>query len=148
MKFSIKLQQGRTIHLKSLLFLNTYRGFLEGDPLAISQRLLWEFRNSGPNLSGNKRAWDKLGEGIPAWDNMPRLCINTDWFEEWAKSKFPEIQCCGEFLSYDIARDKSKDASALIVVWFQDDIYPTVSDENLKLLEGIDWERHAFDFEW
>lgn len=138
MKLSVTLNTGLSLRLQSLLVLDTYRGFLEGGYPLMNRILMGQL----------KQPEGKLQTGIPSWKGIPRWCLNTDSFETWTQTKFPDLQCCGEFRSYKPARDTSMDASTLIVVWFQNEMHPVISPENLLLLEQLDWKKHALDFEY
>jgi hypothetical protein len=61
---------------------------------------------------------------------------------EW----LPQIECVGVFHSIHPARDKSKDASSLTVVWYQDDF--GFDSRAIERLRSVDWDQHATDWEY
>ena len=57
----------------------------------------------------------------------------------------PVITCVGEFESSRIS-DKNMDASALSIIWLQDDYAMPISKAALESIKSIDWESHAFEY--
>jgi hypothetical protein len=45
------------------------------------------------------------------------------------------------------ARDKSKDISVLVVVWFQDEYALPIREPALSLIRDLDWESLAADID-
>lgn len=61
---------------------------------------------------------------------------------EW----LPQIECIGVFRSIPAARNKSKDASSLTIVWYQDEF--GFDPRAVIQLRSLDWEKHATDFDY
>ena len=61
---------------------------------------------------------------------------------EW----LPQIECVGTFRSIRPARDTTKDASSLVIVWYQDDF--GLDPHAIERLRVVDWDQHATDWEY
>jgi len=152
--WSLKLTCGRELILDKLIQSRTYAGLLEGTP------------NNGSNdrtiewlLDRARKDSDTLGEPYlvaPARRDClrekghmasvaERKIKRPEQFRhmpEW----LPNIECIGFFRSLSPARDTTKDASSLTVVWFQDDF--GFCQRAIQDLLVVDWNQHAVDWEY
>jgi hypothetical protein len=62
-------------------------------------------------------------------------------------ASLPPIACIGHFDSIQPARDKRKDCSSLVIIWFQDDYAFPIAPEVFEHIRQIDWNRRAHDYE-
>ena len=150
----LRLDSGRGIFLDRLTQSRVYAGLLEGTPNRASndrtiQGILERARQvndwlGDPYLIDPQRR-DYLREPgdmqsvIDRQDNRP---LEMKRSPEW----LPQIACVGVFRSSPPVRDKSKDASSLTIVWFQDDF--GLDPRALEQLRSIDWVKHATDWEY
>jgi hypothetical protein len=63
-------------------------------------------------------------------------------------ASLPNITCIGRFASLQPVRNKNKDFSELIVIWYQDEFAFPIDPIVVKELQLLDWERFADDFEY
>jgi hypothetical protein len=143
---SISVVCGRKIRLKSLKQEMTYAEVLMGVPNS---------RVNDRNLQGAvdrvQNPWGRPGHApfLIAPERRDYLRVLGDmaalrrdhWIPEW----MPVITCVGEFESSRIS-DKKMDASALTIIWLQDDYAMPISIAALDSIKCIDWASHAFDF--
>jgi hypothetical protein len=61
---------------------------------------------------------------------------------EW----LPSVLCIAGFMSVSPARDISKDASGLILVWFQADFVLPIAEGIIASIRKLDWNSLATDF--
>jgi hypothetical protein len=61
---------------------------------------------------------------------------------------FPMIACVGRFSSFQPARDESRAASELTIIWFQDEFAFPINPGIREQIRTIEWEKHAYDFDW
>ncbi len=67
---------------------------------------------------------------------------NPQYNEEW----LPQIECIGVFSSLGPVRDMTKDASSLIVVWYQPEF--GLDKNAIEEIRNIDWDKYAIDWEY
>jgi hypothetical protein len=150
----LRLASGREIVLDKLTQSRTYAGLLEGDPNRKSNNLSirWlveQVARDNPDI-GEPYLIEPLrrdyfldpGDMQADIDRQLDRPDELKHIPEW----LPPIVCVGEFHSLQPARDNTKDASSLIIVWYQSD-FGLDSDaiENLRL---VDWDTHATDWEY
>ncbi|MHB8901764.1 MAG: hypothetical protein ACYC6Y_23660, partial [Thermoguttaceae bacterium] len=63
-------------------------------------------------------------------------------------AKLPRIECIARFVRPQFARDKTKDLSQLVVIWYQDDFAFPVDEEIAEKFKAINWNAEAADGEW
>ena len=145
----LRLASERTITLKSFEQQMTYAGLLEGVPSrALNDRLIQSVIDevgSRPQSGGHRpfvippvrrdycRVPGDMGpspirSGVPEW--------------------LPSIRCIGSFESFPPARDTDMHASALDIVWFQDDYAMPIAETILDVIRNLDWTSTAYDFEY
>jgi hypothetical protein len=69
-------------------------------------------------------------------------------YERRRPVEIPPITCLADFESYQPARDPAQHASALAIVWFQDNFAMPIQPTIEKQIQGIDWDKVANDFGW
>jgi hypothetical protein len=146
---AITLHSGRSIILEELLQKQTYAGLLEGIPFASfnDQRMKWALETgrtkcineSEPLLIAPDRR-DYLREP----GDMEHFRSYKGGRPEW----LPMVQCIGGFKSISPAHNYNMDGSHLVVVWFQNEFAPPISNGALEKMKSIDWESSATDYEY
>lgn len=99
-----------------------------GEPLLIPPEPRGYFREQGDTQSFLDRQHDRPAsmKHIPEW--------------------LLQIVCVGVFRSIRPARDNTKDASSLTVVWYQDDF--GLDPDATERLRAVGWDQHATDWEY
>jgi uncharacterized protein (TIGR02996 family) len=149
MHCKLSLRSGRRITLEALDQVMTYAGLLIGAPN--------RERNDGI-IEDALRAAERhcAGEARPHLIPPPRrdyFCEPGDMERLRAESPdrapewLPPVRCIGSFLDVVKARDKSKDISVLVVVWFQDEYALPIREPSLSLIRDLDWESLAADID-
>jgi uncharacterized protein (TIGR02996 family) len=145
----LSLRSGRRITLEALDQVMTYAGLLVGVP------------NREANdrfIEDALRAAERhcVGEARPHLIPPPRrdyFCEPGDMehlraeFPDRAPEWLPLVRCIGSFLDVVQARDKSKDISVLVVVWFQDEYALPIREPALSQIRDLDWESLAADID-
>ena len=151
---SLRLDTGREITLDKLTQSRAYAGLLEGTPNKASNDLTVQWA-----LERAKRDNDSFGDPyLIEPDRRDYLREHGDMqsvldrqedrppemkrIPEW----LPQIECVGVFRSIRPARDESKDASSLTIVWYQNDF--GLDTRAVEQLRSVDWEKHASDWEY
>ena len=78
------------------------------------------------------------------WRDLPAYVVKTRLDD----GPLPQVMLSGEFVSYTPARTPTKDASALVIVWFQEVLHPIISEANEAVIKTIRWADYAVDFDW
>jgi len=151
---SIRLQSGRKITLDRLTQSLAYASLLEGTPNKKSND--HSIRGA---LDRARRAHGALGEPYliePERRDYFRekgdmQCVLERQRDRPAELKhipewLPPVECIGVCHSTTPARDRTKDASSLTVVWYQDDF--GIDDRAIELVRLVDWDRHATDWDY
>jgi hypothetical protein len=145
---AIALNTGRSITLKSLIQRMTYGGMLEGAPTAklndaFIQRTLYALRKD-PATGG--RAPLVIPPARRDYLRAPgdMAAAFQDQMVEW----MPVVTCIGVFESAPTAKNRNKHASTLTIVWLQDDYALPISPACMNAIKEIDWDSHAFDFDF
>lgn len=136
----ITLASGRAIRMTAINQWAAYAGMLEGVPTKErNERIVaravetakstfsWE-----PHLIRPTERPIKLGREYPF--GIP--------------SSLPGVVCIGLFDSFSVARDEQMDASALTIVWFQDQFAFPISAIALHAISTLDWNELASDYEY
>jgi hypothetical protein len=131
LKFELK--DGRQIFLDAFFESKTYAGLLEGSPNASVNR---DMLNSPPAIVSR------------IWPKEPHITLGLDFYSSRLHEKLPTVLCLGQFISYKPASDQKKMGSSLVIIWFQDEIFPLLRDANADWLKDIDWNLLARDFDW
>lgn len=150
----LQLASGREIILDKLTQSRTYAGLLEGTPNRKSNDLsirwlLQRIARENPEMAESyliepqrRDYFLDPGDMQADIDRQRDRPVELKHIPEW----LPPIVCVGEFRSLQPARDNTKHASSLIVVWYQDDFgLDSVATEPLRL---VDWEKLATDWEY
>jgi hypothetical protein len=58
---------------------------------------------------------------------------------------YPPVRVSAFLRSFPVQHEM--DLSSLVVVWFQDHLYPVPDEASRAALASLDWERHAVDWE-
>lgn len=135
----IDLIDGCSIRLRKLNQHEIYAGLLEGLPTRrmnadIIQRLV---QNEGQRLGAAPYVVPPIEKPITYPKKYP--------FGEPAS--LPPIACVATFDSLDPARDKQKDYSSLVIIWFQQDYAFPIEPDVFEHIRKIDWTRLASDYE-
>jgi hypothetical protein len=151
---SLRLATGREITLDKLSQSRAYSGLLEGTPNKASNdhSIQWALERAKqdneslgePFLVPPERRdyFREQGDMQSVLDRQHDRPAHMRHIPEW----LPQIVCVGVFRSIQPARDKTKDASSLTIVWYQDDfgLDPQASER----LRAVDWDQHATDWEY
>ena len=135
-----QLSNGRVIRLVAIDQWGTYSGLLEGVPtkemnerhIRYTMDAARERRHFEPYLIQPIETPIELGRKYP---------FGTP-------ASIPEITCIGQFNCLDTARDNSMDGSTLPIVWFQSDFAFPIDEAVQEHIRSLDWEKHAFDFQY
>jgi len=151
---SLRLESGRVITLERLTQTRTYSGLLEGTPNKWSND-----RSIEATLSRIRRDESSLGEPylidperrdyLREPGDMQAIIDRQQSYREEANhipEWLPPVECVGVFDSLKTARDHTKHASSLTIVWYQDDFgFDKIPVERLRLVE---WDQLATDWEY
>ena len=147
LRSELKLQSGRTVTLAALDQEMSYAGLLEGIPDAKSND--WYIETSlraarrrcadgaMPHLIDPPRRGylREPGDMLREIENRPHRT------PEW----LPMVRCIGSFRDVVTARDRDRDLSVLVVVWFQDEYAMPIGEPALSQLRALDWDSLATD---
>lgn len=129
-----KLKCGIEVKIEQYFVCGTYSSFLAGNP----SRLL------------NDRAKASLLVRASAiWPNIPAYIMMDPSMDQTTEGiSLPEITVMARFLCFDPARDPSKMASELVVLWFEEKHSNIFAYSIPKYLLDINWFEMAQDFDW
>jgi hypothetical protein len=132
LELNFQLNDGREISLKAFLEVKTYAGLLIGKPDASINR-------------GILNSHEKLCHTV--WPGEPHVTLGLDYYESHIHENLPAIICAGQFSSCEpVAADGL--GSSLIVVWFQEQMFPLLQEQNAPWLKNLAWKEFARDFDW
>jgi hypothetical protein len=124
---SYQLESGRKVFLKRLRIDGTFAGHMEGSPESVSGFVL---RNTPSNVQRDMRP------------GQPLVVIQTD------EMPLPDFRFIAEFESRRGVRQTDPDySSRLFVCWFQGDLSRSLDELMSNVLERVDWEANAEDFD-
>ena len=124
--YAIKLNSGRSLRLTDLYLRKTYSEGL--DKMPKRAEILAELEDEAPDL-------------VAGVDTV--LILEP----EGLTSRLAEVTCIAHLISEPLEPDSGTDASGLTVVWFQNEFIFPPSDEVLKSLQSLEWDKLADDFE-
>lgn len=128
------LDDGRPIFLVGIVQDSTYGGLLEGRICQATNEFV---------LEGYRGVAQRL------WPEIECVVLGLDRIRSRIQDPLPNVHCTAHFISYDVARDREKMASALTVVWYQDEMMDVRSSLDIeKCVAGLDWNSLATDFDW
>jgi hypothetical protein len=130
MLFEAQVSSGRRVYLLEAHITETYEGLLEG---SVSARV------NEAVLRSRKTA--------QLWPEIPELILGLDAIKANLGKELPRFMFQGRFESEKPARNPRMMRSVLVLVWFQSELSPILSTANLALVNNLDWERLAQDFE-
>jgi hypothetical protein len=128
-----ELKDGRQIFLEAFLECKTYAGLLEGKPNAAVNRDV---------LNSHAEVAERM------WPEEPHVTLGLDFYRNHLDKTLPAIMCAGQFISYEPAIDSNRAGSSLVLIWFQEGIFPLLQGENAVLLKDVAWTQLAKDFDW
>jgi uncharacterized protein (TIGR02996 family) len=137
----VKLRTGRQLVMRELRQWNFYEGWLAG----------------GPTSQWNREAVERLvAEERQRWGAEPYLIQPVERPVERKNyphhnepfGLLPTIACVGRLVSFQPAKDQSRHASELIVIWFQHEFAFPIDPGVREQIRAIDWDQHATDFDW
>jgi hypothetical protein len=129
----IKLATGRQIFLDELFQSHTYAGWLEG-------------KNS-PSL--NRSMLESHAEiASRIWTNDAHVTLRLSHYTSHLNDRLPGTRCMARFICYEPAAKSGKAGSSLVVIWFQEQGFPLLTDDNAPALRELAWEDLARDFDW
>jgi hypothetical protein len=142
----LRLASGRLVTLRSLDQQMTYTGLLEGRPstavndgiikraLDVAQRYC--VPGAKPHLIAPvRRDFRRQGDTKPVHP-----------LSKWAPEWIPGVRCIGSFTSVS-ASPSRRPLSSLVLVWFQDAYALPMLDPALTLIQAVDWESLASEYE-
>lgn len=133
LNLKFELKEGRQIFLEDFFESKTYVGLLEGKPNeAINRGVL----NS--HAEAAKRMWPK----------EPHITLGLDFYRSRLNETMPAIVCAGQFISYEPAIDTNRAGSSLVVIRFQEEMFPLLQGKNAAWLGDVAWKHLAKDFDW
>jgi hypothetical protein len=111
----------------------TYAGLLEGKP----------------NASVNRDVLNSHAEVAKTlWPKEPHVTLGLDFYKGRVHETLPTIICAGQFISYEPAIDSERAGSSLVLIWFQEEMFPLLQGENTAWLKDVAWKQLAKDFDW
>ena len=135
-----QLTNGRSISLVAIDQWGTYSGLLEGVPTTeMNER---HIRYTMDEARKRRNFEPYLIRPVETPINLDRK------YPFGTPASIPAITCIAQFNCFDSARDKSKDASTLPVVWFQSDFAFPIDDAIVEHIRSLNWEKHASDFQY
>lgn len=151
---SLRVISGREITLDKLTQSRTYAGLLLGTPNKKSNDNLiqsaMDRARQDPASFGEPLLIDperrdyfrQRGDMQSVFDRQQDRPEEFKQVPEWLL----QVECVGVFNSIRPARDTTKDASSLTIVWYQDDFgFDQRAIERLRLVE---WDQNATDWEY
>ncbi len=138
----LRLQSGRTIYLRSLRQQVTYGGLLEGFPTRQMNQDIIE------GILSSERRRDAGDPYLIPPVQRPLEYPRARPYPFGEPVALPPVSCVARFTSLEPARDKAMDGSELVVVWFQGEFALPVDRQVVQQLLAIDWNQHAFDFDY
>jgi hypothetical protein len=128
-----ELDDSRQIFLDALFESKTYEGLLEGRP----------------SLSVNYEVLNSQAETVQRiWPEATYVTLGLDFYKGRLNEALPPICCIGKFVSYKPVPNQEKMASSLVVIWFQNEMFPLIEGANKKWLKEIVWNKVARSFDW
>jgi hypothetical protein len=122
-----RLPSGRTVQLERLYLDSTYAGVMEGSPERASPSILRQQREEARRL---------LAPGKPIVVSDPG-CI-----------PLPTYRLIAELVSRKGVRNTAPEFSShLFIAWFSDEISKPIDELIGPVLDELDWDRHAEDFD-
>lgn len=135
-----KLDDGRSICLMAIYQWGTYSGLLEGTP---TKEMNARHIRYAMDQARKRRDFEPyLIPPIETPIEMDRK------YPFGTPASIPGITCIAQFDCFDPAKDKSMDASALPIVWFQTDFAFPIEDVILEHIRSLNWEKYATDFQY
>jgi hypothetical protein len=131
MILEIKLNNGRRVFLANMHLSRTYGGQIEGGPTAEGNRTI---------LGWHGFVTDTL------WPSVPARVLGLECYTANLHRHLPEFRFIGEFKSLGPVLEQRKAASRLVVVWYQEETHPFLSERNAEWLKTVDWDKSAIDF--
>lgn len=130
-----------TIYIKSLHQWQTYIGLLEGLPTdRMNAEILKRVRQKAKDYTGINAVYVIEPEQVP---------IQYDGkYPFGTPMELPGYICITELSKFGAARDKTKDGSALALVWFQNSYAFPVNEDILHKIAQLKWEELAEDFDY
>ena len=151
---SLRLNSGREVTLDQLTQSRTYAGLLEGTPDRKSNDLSLEWllarARKDPASKGKPYLVEPVRRSFLRVEGDMQYVLDQQSDRPPEFRRIPEwllpIECIGIFRSHSPARDHTKDASSLTVVWHQDDF--GIDSQAVERLRSVDWEQYAVDWEY
>jgi uncharacterized protein (TIGR02996 family) len=136
----ITLRSGRRVRLEELRQWNIYSGLLEGPPMQEWNQRTIERIIEEQRASHIGHLLIQPEEKLIETDNPLYNRVGTP-------AAIPSVACVGSFNSSP-ARDMTRHASGLTIIWFQDEFALPIDPAMREQLRAIDWEKHATDFDY
>jgi hypothetical protein len=136
----LKLDSGRIVHLGEFRQWRVYEWVWEGLP----------------TKEMNRRTVERIVAENRGHYGEPFLVVPEEKPLEYREGKrypfgepaaLPGVCCVGRFRSH-WARDKEKDYSRLVVIWFQEEFAFPIDAKVMALMQSLDWEKLASDHEY
>lgn len=132
---TIDLSCGHTANATGIVARPTYAGLLEGLPDAgINRRILEEAATWGSRYFHH-------AEYVVV---EPEITVRRH--RDRDVPMLPPVAIGALFISHQPAKDPEAHGSSLVVIWFQENVEPLLSDAVRPRIEGLDWIAAARDF--
>jgi hypothetical protein len=139
MSSNVRLESGRMIFLQELHQISIYEGVLEGHPTHDdNQRFIAEALAT---------AASRFGLPVELIPPVEQPVVDAVPSARRQPARIPRIACAARFMSFECARDPSKDASTLAVLWFQEE-FGLPGAAPFDHVQKLDWNTKATDFIW
>lgn len=130
----LTLKTGRNVYVRSLLVGRTYEGLLMGVP---NESMI-------PKEIHRIRRTSRRAFGVRPCHVLSVPTVVGSRGEMRLPPKYVAADCW----SYEPAQDETRDASALAVIWFQEEFPPILSPANEATFQAMPWDSDAQDFDW
>jgi hypothetical protein len=132
---------GRTLSMGRLSQWRTYEGLLAGRPdKEMNQRRIGDLLEEARSLA-------VAGCGVFLIEPVPKVRELQRRGEKVVEERLPAICCAARFDSGELT-PSGDPYSSLVVAWFQEEFGLPTDPGILGQIAGIDWERHAAEWNW
>jgi hypothetical protein len=131
----VTLNSGRKVRLEQVYIAETYEGLMIKNPDKPWTRI------NQIHFTNDPVRTNKL------WFNAPVTTLGSDHYRAHLEQQLPRLRFIARLASSTPAKDTKRMVSELVAVWFQDELHPILSPENLERLKAVNWDNLAQDFD-
>lgn len=139
----ITLKDNIEVTIKELHQWETYNGLLEGLPTDRTNKLTIE------RVIQRAKEICHMEEYYMLEPDQTPIEYDRDRPYPFGKPmSLPSRVCIAELWHHQPARDQEMHASALLLIWFQDEYCFPIAPEILEKFKNVEWKQHALDFDY